>query len=70
MPKATKARFENKEISIHEALTIRKHRGRFVGYCVECNRPVSAFKKSVVGAAHFEHRKRNPACNLSDHRQS
>jgi len=50
---------------------LKKHgekfnKGDFI--CKDCRRPVKPMVKSSVGAAHFEHFKRNLDCRLSDKR--
>lgn len=64
MPKAVTCTLNGQTIGVDEALARKVKTGR----CVECDKPVSAFRKSAVGDAHFEHRRRNPKCSLSDHR--
>jgi hypothetical protein len=60
-----------KPISITEALAMRTKSGRDQSHkrCIECHQRVQAHAKSVNGmAAHFEHKKKNPDCSLSDRR--
>jgi hypothetical protein len=54
-----------RSIGVDDYLTLRETGGR----CLECKEPIRAHKRSVNGmAAHFEHRRRNPKCSLSDGR--
>lgn len=52
------------EVSVTDALV----RGEKYGRCIECDAPVTVFEPSAESAAHPEHKKRNPACSLSDTR--
>jgi hypothetical protein len=66
MPKSVECFVGNRRVAIGEALATQEKGGR----CVECREPVLPHKQSSDGkhGAHFEHRRRNPRCALSDHR--
>lgn len=71
MPRATECKLNDKTIGIERALQLRADRGRgergvLDFRCIECGESVRAFKESRIGAAHFEHDRRNPKCRLSD----
>ena len=71
MPKSTTCLLNGRQIDIGEALDLRDSaRKRQIEdpdfLCIECDKPVCPHKESSYGAPHFEHRSRNPDCNLSD----
>ena len=71
MPRATTCQLDDQRIDVTEALNLRdlarKLRNKPPDFrCLQCDGPVLPHKESRYGAAHFEHRKRNPSCPLSD----
>ena len=60
-----------RNVNVNEAIHMRnegqkKHRIYPAFSCCECENPVIPHKEGVGQAAHFEHRKRNLKCSLSD----
>ena len=67
MARAVKCTLDGREISVKEAIALRKGKRMNIGFrCTECNKHVRPHKESLYGAAHFEHLRRNPQCRLSD----
>jgi len=67
MARAVRCTFEEREISVEDAIALRSGNSKNIGFqCIECNKPVRPHKESSCGAAHFEHLRRNPKCRLSD----
>jgi hypothetical protein len=71
MPKAESCVFNNRVITIEQALDLRSEGIAPSFTCIECGEPVRVHKAGTTGqGAHFEHREKNPRCSLSDaHRQ-
>jgi hypothetical protein len=73
MARATKCRFDNKEITVEDAIQIRdatpvklRKTLKFRCRCIECGNSVRPHRSGGNAEAHFEHFKRNPDCTLSD----
>ncbi|WP_424947423.1 hypothetical protein [Candidatus Spongiihabitans sp.] len=68
-PRSISCIYKGKEISIDDALEIRKktngHLSNETFKCVSCKRPVRPHMSGGRAAAHFEHRKGNDCCPLS-----
>jgi hypothetical protein len=73
MSMATTCLYKNQEITVNKALEKRdeaRAHGQAAGLefrCIECREPVVPHSMSGVGGAHFEHKHRNPKCDLSRH---
>jgi len=74
MPRAVDCLYDDRVTSVHEALRLRdgwrSGRQRKPSFrCRECREPVWPHHDGNTGAAaHFEHRRQNPNCALSDPR--
>lgn len=71
MPRATECLYAGRQLSIDDALVLRdtsRRNGKAVPQftCLTCGLPVRPHHAGTHGAAHFEHRRRNPQCERSD----
>lgn len=71
MPRAVTCMLVNNEISVEQALSLRddpkRKRSALLNFrCIDCGEQVKPHKEGKASGAHFEHKKRNPNCPLSD----
>jgi hypothetical protein len=71
MARATTCELNGQVIEVGEALRLRdqaRAHGQPLPHfrCEECGEPVKPHRESDHGAAHMEHRSRNPNCTRSD----
>lgn len=65
MPTSVTCWYNDNEISIEEAIRIRKNEKSTLFLCVNCSEQVKAHSGGGHTTAHFEHIHRNPECPLS-----
>lgn len=69
MPKATRCKLNGRVIDVEEAAALRDRKPSIVFDCIRCGERVQPHNRGTTGqAAHFEHRKANPDCQLSSGR--
>ncbi len=71
MARADTCMLDGKCVAVAEALQLRdsaqRHGTDVPDFrCSQCGKPVHPHQSSQYGGAHFEHRRRNPECSLSD----